>query len=106
MLIHEAPEGEGKATLCCGTFPSLLRSGDLLTEHAGIVTCDRRVPRCPDCNGEAGYLGMTTVQPNEFSSMGETVLTVEPCMHSFTVRVGLDAKIRLEKTECPKRPMG
>lgn len=97
MLIHEVPEGEGKATLCCGTFPSLLRSGDFVTEYSGIVTCDRRLPRCPDCNGEAGYISMSTEQASEFSSMGETVMKVDPCAHSFIVRIGMDLKIRLEK---------
>lgn len=98
MLIHEVPEGEGKVTLCCGVFPSFLRSGDLVTEHAGIVTCDRRVPRCPDCNGEAGYLGMRTEPPTFGVDETATILKVDPCAHEFRVRIGIqDSKIRLEK---------
>lgn len=98
MYIHEVSEEQSGATPCCGAFPSLLPSGDLVTEHAGIVTCDRRVPRCPGCNGEAGYLGMRT-EPTAFGA-GEpvTVLKVEPCAHEFRVRVGIqDSRIRLEE---------
>ncbi len=98
MLIHEVPKGEAKATLCCGTFPSRLPEGDFITEHPGIVTCDRRVPRCPDCNGEAGYIWMRTEEACEFSSTERNVtMKVDPCAHKFLVRIGLDMKIRLER---------
>lgn len=84
--------------MCCGMFPSFLQSGDLVTEHAGIVTCDRRVPRCPDCNAEAGYLGMRTDAPNFGTDETIVILKVEPCAHEFRVRIGIqDSKIRLEK---------
>lgn len=98
MKIHEVPEGERASTLCCGMFPSFLRSGDLLTEHTEIVTCDNRVPRCPGCKGEAGYIGMRT-EPSEFAIGGRSVIVmkVDPCVHEFRVRIGTDSKIRLEK---------
>lgn len=96
MKIHEVQK-EGAATACCGTFPSLLRSGDLATEHAEIVTCDSRVPRCPDCKGEAGYIGMRTEPPAFGTGESATVMKVDPCGHQFRVRVGIDAKIRLEE---------
>lgn len=99
MKIHEVPEGEGRATLCCGTFPSFLRSGDMLTEHPEIVTCDNRVPLCPDCKGEAGYLGMRTEPPGFGVGESIVILKVDPCAHEFRVRVGLDTKIRLEKRQ-------
>ena len=99
MKVHEVPEGEGRSTLCCGMLPSFLDSGDLLTEHAGIVTCDGRIPRCPDCKGEAGYLGMRT-EPSDFGvGRPVVILKVDPCAHEFQVRVGIDSKIRLEKKE-------
>lgn len=98
MLIHEAPEGEDRETRCCGTLPPLLPSGDLVTGHAGIVTCDRRVPRCPDCNGEAGYIWLTAEPPVHSTGEPVTVMKVDPCAHEFTVRVGIqDSRIRLEK---------
>lgn len=98
VLIHEVPEGESRATSCCGTFPSLLPSGDLVTEHAGIVTCDRRVPRCPDCNAEAGYIQMRTEPPAFGVDESVVVMRVAPCRHEFRVRIGIqDSKIRLEK---------
>lgn len=101
MLIHEVPEQEGKITLCCGMFPSLLRSKDVFTRHPEIVTCDGRVPRCPGCKGEAGYLGMSTQYASEFMSANETVLTVEPCEHAFTVHITPDFMVSL--TERPPR---
>lgn len=99
MLIHEVPEGEGEVTLCCGMFPSFLRSGDLVTEHVGIVTCDNRVPRCPECDGGVSCLGMR-VEPtvNFDEDVTVTILKVDPCAHEFRVRIGIqDSKIRLEK---------
>lgn len=98
MLIHEVVEGRSKATLCCGTFPALLPSGDLVTEHAGIVTCDMRLPRCPDCNAPAGYLGIHIEPPNFGVDEAVRVLKVDPCAHEFRMRITVqDSKIRLEK---------
>lgn len=98
VRIHEVPEGEAKATVCCGTFPSLLPSGDLVTEHSEIVTCDNRVPRCPDCKGDAGYIGMRTEPPEFATGDAMVIMKVDPCAHEFRVRVGIqDSKIRLEK---------
>ena len=100
MKIHEVLHGDGKEdpVVCCGMFPLLLPSGDLVTEHAEIVTCDNRAPRCPDCKGEAGYIGMRT-EPSEFA-IGDAVviMKVDPCAHEFRVRIGIqDSKITLEK---------
>lgn len=98
MKIHEVPEGEGRATVCCGMFPSLLPSGDLVAGHSEIVTCDNRAPRCPDCKGEAGYIGMRTEPPEFGVSDAAVIMKVDPCAHEFRVRVGIqDSKIRLEK---------
>jgi len=100
MLIHEVPGGENEVTTCCNV-PSLhLPSGDLVTEHAEIVTCDRRVPRCPDCKGEAGYIQMRTELPTFHVDEQIITMKVEPCAHKFRVRVGIrDSKIRLEKVD-------
>lgn len=100
MVIHEIPEGEAKATLCCGMFPSRLPEGDFSTVHSGIVTCDRRMPRCPGCNGEAGYIQMRTEQASEFSAVERNVtMKVDPCAHKFTVHIGMDMRIRLEEVK-------
>lgn len=92
------PKGEGKATLCCGMFPSLLPYGDLITEHAEIATCDNRLPRCPDCKGEASCIKMKIEPSANFDMDTPTIiLRVEPCVHEFWVQIGVDSKIRLEK---------
>jgi hypothetical protein len=96
VKIHEIREG-GEVTECCGVPSLSVPSGDLLTEHPEIVTCDLRVPRCPDCKGEAGYLGMRTEPPHFGVGEAAVFMKVDPCAHDFRVRVGIDSMIRLEK---------
>ncbi|WGV35740.1 hypothetical protein SEA_FRANKENWEENIE_47 [Streptomyces phage Frankenweenie] len=100
MKIHEVLDGDGKENpvVCCGMLPLLLPSGDLVTEHPEIVTCDNRAPRCPECKGEAGYIGMRTEPPVLAMDDAAVIMKVDPCAHEFRVRVGIqDSKIRLEK---------
>jgi hypothetical protein len=101
VKIHEVSAEGGGATLCCGMFPSLLDVTHPVTEHSGIVSCDGRTPRCPECSAEATELRMNVEESdNEFSSvMWITVLRVKPCGHQFFAHMGEGLKIELERKD-------
>lgn len=96
MKIHEVPEG-GRFTSCCGVRAVLLSASDLLTSHAGIVTCDGRSLRCPSCGGVPNEVTVRTEDPAFEVCETTSLMKFDRCGHVFRVRFGLDMKIRLEE---------